>query len=51
MDGTSDDPFEILGVEPSASDKELRRAYLRQVKEHPPERDPEGFRRIREARC
>jgi hypothetical protein len=27
----------------------IRRAYLRGVRAHPPERDPEGFRRIRDA--
>jgi hypothetical protein len=28
---------------------ELRRAYLRAVKAHSPERDPEGFQRVRAA--
>ncbi|HYP98052.1 MAG TPA: J domain-containing protein [Polyangiaceae bacterium] len=27
----------------------LKRAYLKKVRAHPPERDPEGFRRVREA--
>ncbi|MBN4059279.1 hypothetical protein JYT22_01345, partial [Endomicrobium sp. AH-315-J14] len=27
----------------------MRRAYLRAVKKHKPERDPEGFKRVREA--
>ncbi|GEM_PF-2856705 len=38
-----------LGVAPAASDVELKRAYCRAVRQHPPEADPEGFRRIREA--
>ncbi len=38
-----------IGVEPDIDAKELRRAYLRAVKLHPPERDAEGFRRVREA--
>ena len=28
---------------------ELKRAYLRRLREHPPERDPDGFRALREA--
>lgn len=40
---------ELLGVEEGASADELRRAYLRRIKQHTPERDPEGFRRLREA--
>ncbi len=43
------DPYSILGVEPTASPSELRIAYHRQVREHPPERDPEGFKRVRDA--
>lgn len=38
-----------LGVEPDATGAEIRRAYLEKVREHPPERDPEGFKRVREA--
>jgi curved DNA-binding protein CbpA len=45
----SDDPARILGVTPGASEDEIRAAYLRQVKEHSPERDPEGFERVRDA--
>jgi curved DNA-binding protein CbpA len=41
--------YERLGVAPEASDEELKRAYCRAVRNHPPEADPEGFRRIREA--
>ncbi|MBN1417744.1 MAG: J domain-containing protein [Planctomycetes bacterium] len=42
-------PFEILGVSPEARDQEIREAYLRKVKLHPPERDPDAFERIRDA--
>lgn len=42
-------PFEILGLSPEARDDEIREAYLRKVKAHPPERDPEMFERIRDA--
>ncbi len=42
-------PFEILGVAPEADDEEIRRAYLQLVQKFPPDREPERFRRIREA--
>jgi tetratricopeptide (TPR) repeat protein len=42
-------PFEVLGVGPDVDDAGLKRAYFAKVREHPPERDPEGFQAIREA--
>ncbi|MBL8953249.1 MAG: J domain-containing protein [Myxococcaceae bacterium] len=42
-------PFEVLGVEPTADEQELKRAYARKVRAHPPETDPEGFQCIVEA--
>jgi hypothetical protein len=41
--------LEVLGLTGTPSQQEIRRAYLRKVKEHPPERDREGFERIRQA--
>jgi curved DNA-binding protein CbpA len=38
-----------LGLKRGASQEEVRRAYFRQVREHPPETDPEGFKAIRAA--
>lgn len=43
------DPRTILGVSENAGDVEIRAAYLRLVKEHPPESSPEQFERIRDA--
>ncbi len=43
------DPYRVLGVSRGASADEVRQAYFRLVREHPPERDPEEFKRIREA--
>lgn len=40
---------ELLGVSDTVSADALRRAYLRRIKKHSPERDPEGFRATREA--
>jgi curved DNA-binding protein CbpA len=44
-----EDPREILGVAANAGDEEIRAAYLRKVKEHPPDRSPAAFERIRDA--
>ncbi len=41
------DPYAVLGIGPGASDEEVRRAYIARVQEHPPERDPEGFKAVR----
>jgi curved DNA-binding protein CbpA len=43
------DPGEVLGVNPDAGEEEIRGAYLRKVKEHPPDRSPEEFELIRDA--
>jgi len=42
-------PYAILGVERTATEAEIKRAYFARVREHPPERDPEGFKRVRAA--
>lgn len=41
--------LEVLGLTGSPSREEIRRAYLRKVKEHPPERDRAGFQQVRDA--
>jgi hypothetical protein len=46
---TSSDAARTLGVEISASDAQVRAAYLAKVSLHPPDRDPEQFERIRDA--
>lgn len=40
---------EVLGIRLNATDEEIRTAYLEKVKEHPPDRSPEEFERIRDA--
>lgn len=47
MDRT--EALEILGVDETTDRKSIRRAYLRLVKKHKPDQDPEGFQRVREA--
>lgn len=44
-----EEAFEVLGLAASSPVRELKRAYRAQVVAHPPDRDPEGFRRVREA--
>lgn len=44
-----EDPYEILGLDRQAGDAAIRRAYAQQVRQFPPEREPEAFRRIRAA--
>jgi curved DNA-binding protein CbpA len=45
----SQDAFSRLGLVPDATDEAIREAYLKRVKEHPPDRDPLGFERVHEA--
>ena len=42
-------PWEILGLAPESSERELKRAYSKLLKKHRPDRDPEGFARINQA--
>jgi curved DNA-binding protein CbpA len=43
------DPREVLGISPSAGEEEIRAAYLRKVKEYPPDQAPEEFEKVRNA--
>ena len=43
------DAIEVLGLPENAGDEDIRAAYLRKVKEHPPDRSPEEFEKIRDA--
>jgi len=43
------DPYKTLGLRRGAEHDEIRRAYFRLVREHPPESDPETFKAIRAA--
>lgn len=43
------DPYQVLGIQPEAGDAEIRAAYLRKVKEFPPERAPQEFEKVRDA--
>ncbi len=43
------DPTEVLGVSSTATDDEIRAAYLLKIAEYPPDRSPEQFERVRDA--
>ena len=43
------DPYEVLGIDASASPDDIRHAYFRLVRQYPPEAHPEEFKRIRSA--
>ncbi|HMV82169.1 MAG TPA: DnaJ domain-containing protein [Blastocatellia bacterium] len=45
----TDNPYKTLGVERSASEAEIKQSYFALIRQHSPERDPEGFKRIRAA--
>ena len=42
-------PFEILGISSDADDKTVRQAYLAGLRQFPPDKDPQGFQRLRAA--
>jgi len=44
-----EEAFETLGLTPDVSPKDIKRAYRRAAVDRPPDRDPDGFRRVREA--
>ena len=44
-----ENPFDVLGLPEDATDADIRSAYLSKVKEHPPDRAPAEFERIRDA--
>ncbi|MBZ5623619.1 MAG: J domain-containing protein [Acidobacteriia bacterium] len=46
---THDDPYQVLGIPPEAGDEEIRAAYLRKVKEYPPDRAAREFEKVRDA--
>ena len=43
------DPCAVLGVAREAGDEEIRAAYVRKVKEFPPDRNPAAFELVRDA--
>lgn len=45
----TNDPFVVLGLDETASDEMIRDAYIAALRLSPPDRDPEGFSRIRDA--
>jgi len=44
-----EDPYVILGIPRDADQDTIKRVYFEQVRAHPPESDPDQFKRIRAA--
>lgn len=44
-----ENPFEVLALPPTLDATRVKRAYFTALPKHPPDRDPEGFRRLRVA--
>ncbi len=45
----TDNPYKTLGVERDATEAQIKQAYFALIRQHSPEHDPEGFKRIRSA--
>jgi curved DNA-binding protein CbpA len=43
------DPWEVLGVAREAGDEQIRAAYLRKLKQFPPDRSSAEFEQVRDA--
>ena len=43
------DPYSVLGLTRQATALDIKKAYFTLVRHYPPERDPQGFQRIRAA--
>ena len=46
---TFTNPFDVLGVDETASDAEVKKAYFQMVRQFTPEKHAEQFKQIREA--
>jgi|GEM_PF-1591427 len=44
-----DDPYQLLGVQPGADERAIKKAYTRLIRQFKPEQAPDHFRRIRDA--
>ena len=43
------DPYAVLEVDREAGDEQIRAAYLRKLKEYPPDRCPDEFENVRDS--
>lgn len=44
-----EESYQILGVPPEADFAQIKQAYFAKIKQHSPDNDPEGFKRVRKA--
>ena len=45
--GRVQNPYTVLGIPRSASPEAVKKAYFSLIRKHSPEKDPQGFKRIR----
>jgi len=43
------EPYEVLGVDPNASEAQIRKRYLELVRQFPPDREPQRFAELHQA--
>jgi curved DNA-binding protein CbpA len=48
-EGPQLDPWEVLGLEPGATDRQVSKAFLAAAKRYPPAEYPEEFERVQRA--
>ncbi len=48
-DLTAGDPYRVLGLPPTATQAEIKRAYFALIRQHPPETEADNFKLIRAA--
>jgi curved DNA-binding protein CbpA len=49
MQPNDESPFALLDIQPGADGETIKQAYFKLVRAHPPEREPDTFKRIRAA--
>ena len=42
-----ENPYDVLGIPRNAPSDDIKKAYFSLIRKHPPEKNPQGFKRIR----
>lgn len=49
MSEQTENPYQVLGVERTADERAIKKAYFALIRKHPPDSQPEEFKRVRQA--